>query len=216
MNKDLIIIPARKGSKRIKNKNIIKVLKKPLICWTIEYAKRIKTKNVDIIVSSDCDKIKKICLKEKIHFLKRPKKLSSDNSKMNQVIFNILQNLKEKYRYIILLQPTSPLRSKTIFTRSLKILNTQKRFDSLIHVAKNKTFTGTIANNIWKPHYKKDVRSQDINDIYVSTGSLFIYRSKLFEKKIQFPKMTYALTSNHKWVDIDNAEDIIILKSYLK
>ena len=216
MKKDLVIIPARKGSKRIENKNLVKILKKPLICWTIDYAKKIKTKNIDIIVSSDCDKVKKICIREKIYFLKRPKKISTDNTKMNQVIFNTLQNLKENYRYIILLQPTSPLRDKSLFTNSLKILNTQKKFDSLIHVAKNKTFTGTIENNIWKPSYKKNIRSQDIKYSFVSTGNLFIYRSKLFEKKIKSPKKTYALTSNHKWVDIDNPEDLLILKAYLK
>ena len=63
---------------------------------------------------------------------------------MNEVIFNVLQNLKEKYRYIILLQPTSPLRDKSLFESSLKILNIKKQFDSLIHVAKNKKFTGII------------------------------------------------------------------------
>ena len=216
MKKDLVIIPARKGSKRIKNKNLVKILNKPLIKWTIDYAKKIKTKNIDIIVSSDCNKVKKICIKEKLYFLKRPKQISADNSKMDQVIFNVLQNLNKKYRYIILLQPTSPLRSKSLFRNSLKILNTQKKFDSLIHVAKNKIFAGTIKNNIWKPGYKKNIRSQDINNSYVSTGNLFIYRSNLFEKKIKSPKKTYALISNHKWVDIDNPQDLLIFKSYLK
>lgn len=216
MKKDLVIIPARKGSKRIKNKNLVKILKKPLIWWTIDYAKKIKTNNVDIIVSSDCNKIKKICIKEKIYFLKRPEKICSDNTKMNEVIFNVLQNLKEKYRYIILLQPTSPLRDKSLFESSLKILNIKKQFDSLIHVAKNKKFTGIIKNNMWKPSYKKNIRSQDIKYSYVSTGNIFVYRSKLFEKKIKSPKKTFALTSNHKWVDIDNPEDLLVFKSYLK
>ncbi len=216
MKKDLVIIPARKGSKRIKNKNLVKILKKPLIWWTIDYAKKIKTNNVDIIVSSDCNKIKKICTKEKIYFLKRPEKICSDNTKMNEVIFNVLQNLKEKYRYIILLQPTSPLRDKSLFESSLKILNIKKQFDSLIHVAKNKKFTGIIKNNMWNPSYKKNIRSQDIEYSYVSTGNIFVYRSKLFEKKIKSPKKTYALTSNHKWVDIDNPEDLLVFKSYLK
>ena len=44
--KNLIIIPARKGSKRIKNKNLLKVLNKPLITWTIDYAKKLEKKNM--------------------------------------------------------------------------------------------------------------------------------------------------------------------------
>ncbi len=44
--KNLIIIPARKSSKRIKNKNLLKVLKKPLISWTIDYAKKLEKKKI--------------------------------------------------------------------------------------------------------------------------------------------------------------------------
>ena len=51
--KNLIIIPARRNSKRIKNKNLIKVLNKPLIFWTIKYAKKFNKKNYDIVVSSE-------------------------------------------------------------------------------------------------------------------------------------------------------------------
>ena len=53
LKKNLIIIPARKGSKRIKNKNLVKILKKPLIFWTIKYAKKFNFKNYDLIVTSD-------------------------------------------------------------------------------------------------------------------------------------------------------------------
>ena len=52
MNETLIFIPARSGSKRIKNKNIRKINGKPLIYWTIKYAKKY-AKNEDIFVSSD-------------------------------------------------------------------------------------------------------------------------------------------------------------------
>ena len=75
MNKTLIIIPARAGSKRIKNKNIRKINGKPLIYWSIKYAKKY-VKNDDIVVSSDSKIIHKISEDEKIKFLKRPKNIS--------------------------------------------------------------------------------------------------------------------------------------------
>ena len=72
--KNLIIIPARKGSKRIKNKNLIKVLNKPLIEWTINYAKKLNNKGYDLVVTSDCNKIKKNLFKKKCFFFKKTKK----------------------------------------------------------------------------------------------------------------------------------------------
>lgn len=215
--KNLIIIPARKGSKRIKNKNLINVLNKPLILWTINYAKKLSKKKFDLIVTSDCNKIKSICSKEKVFFLDRPKGISGDYSSMHEVIFHAYNKLNKKYKYIILLQPTSPLRKPGLIHKSLRILNNKKKFDSLIHLAKDSSFTGKITNNKWIPEYGINVRSQDIKEKFVSTGNLFVYRSDLYENKLIFPKKTYGLVSyNQKWVDIDNKEDIILLNYYLK
>ena len=91
IKKNLVIIPARKGSKRIKDKNLVKVLNKPLIFWTINFAKKLKRKKYDLVVTSDCHKIKKIYNKEKILFIHRPKKLSTDYTSMHEVIFDALK-----------------------------------------------------------------------------------------------------------------------------
>ena len=215
--KSLIIIPARKGSKRIKNKNLIKVLNKPLILWTIEYAKKLSKKKFDLIISSDCKKIKKICLTEKVSFIERPKDISGDYNSAQEVIFHAYKKLNLKYKYIILLQPTSPLRKSGLVDQSLTILDNNKKFDSLIHLAKDYSFTGKIINNRWMPSYNTGVRSQDIKGKFVSTGNIFVYRSNLFEGKLKLPKKTFGLvTNNQKWVDIDNKEDIIMLNYYLK
>ena len=70
MNEILIFIPARLGSKRIKDKNIRKIKGKPLIYWTIRYAKKFLKSDEDIIVSSDSKIIQKISLDEKVRFFK--------------------------------------------------------------------------------------------------------------------------------------------------
>ncbi len=216
IKKNLVIIPARKGSKRIKDKNLVKVLNKPLVLWTINFAKKLKKKNYDLVVSSDCEKIKKICNKENVLFIKRPKKLSNDHTSMHEVIFNAIKNLNKDYEYIILLQPTSPLRKLDLISKSIRILNLKRNFDSLTHLAKNRSFTGKIINNRWVPDYHSKRRSQDINDKFLPTGNLYVYRSFLYKNKIKFPKKTYGLISdNEKWVDIDNQEDLILLNFYL-
>lgn len=214
--KNLVIIPARKGSKRIKNKNIIKVLNKPLILWTINFAKKLNRRKYDLVVTSDCHKIKKICNKEKILFIDRPKKLSNDHVSMHDVIFHAIKTLNKDYEYILLLQPTSPLRKLDLISKSISILNLNRNFDSLTHLAKNKSFTGKIINNRWVPDYHLKIRSQDINDKFLPTGNLYVYRACLYKNKIKFPRKTYGLISdNEKWVDIDNQEDLILLNFYL-
>lgn len=215
--KNLIIIPARKGSKRIKNKNLIKVLNKPLISFTINYAKQLSKNKFDIIVTSDCKKIKKICSDEKIFYLERPKNISDDYSTMNEVIFHAFNKINKEYKYIILLQPTSPLRKRGLIHKALKILENKKQFDSLIHLANDRSFTGKIVNNQWIPSYSTGIRSQDIKEKFVSTGNLFIYRSHLYKKRLTSPRKTYGLVSNNqKWLDIDNKEDLILLNYFLK
>ena len=215
--KNLIIIPARKNSKRVKNKNLVKVLNKPLIFWTIKYAKKFNKKNYDVVVSSDCNKIKKICITEKVTFLKRPKKISNDYASMHDVILHVKNNLSQNYKYIILLQPTSPLRKINLINESIKILNNKKNFDSLIHLIKDSSFTGTVKNKIWRPEFNYNKRSQDINKKYIVSGNLYVYRASLFSKKIKLPKKTYPLiSSDEKWIDIDCKEDFEILNFYLK
>ena len=215
--KNLIIIPARKTSKRIKNKNLIKIKKKPLIFWTINFAKKLRKRNYDIVVTSDCNRIKKICSKEKVFFLKRPKKISHDYASMHDVIFHALNRSTQSYKYIILLQPTSPLRKLNLVYRAIKILNDKKNFDSLIHLANDKSFTGKVINNYWKPDYGLDKRTQDIKEKFLPTGNLYVYRSYLYKGKIKYPKKTYGLVSrDEKWVDIDNNEDLKILDYYLR
>ena len=215
--KNIIIIPARKGSKRIKNKNLLKVMNKPLIFWTINFAKKLKKKNFDLIVTSDCKKIEKICTNNKILFLKRSKSLSGDQVSMHKVIYNTLKNLDQIYKYIILLQPTSPLRKLNLVNKAIKILNNKKGFDSLIHLGHDTSFTGKLEKNILKPDYDINKRSQDIKDKLVPTGNLFVFRSNLYKKKIKLPKKTYGITSNNdNWVDIDSEKDLSILNFYLK
>ena len=217
LKKNLIIIPARKGSKRIKNKNLVKILKKPLIFWTIKYAKKFNLKNYDLIVTSDCNKIKKICHKEKVLFLQRPKKISNDYTSMHEVIFHTIKSLNQDYKYIILLQPTSPLRKSNLINKSIKILDNNKNFDSLVHLARHPYFIGKVINKIWKPDYNLNKRSQDIRDKFLPTGNLYVYRFNLFKDKIKTPKRTYGMIAqDEKWVDIDYEEDLTKLNFYLK
>jgi len=139
--KILGLIPARGGSKGIPLKNIQKLAGKPLINYTIESAK--KSKIDKVIVSTDTKKIAQISTSAgaEVPFL-RPKKISKDSSSTIKVIKHALKFLKLKQNYepdiIVILQPTSPLRTAKMINNSINILKKSK-CSSVISVSKIKS-----------------------------------------------------------------------------
>ena len=111
----LAIIPARSGSKRLKNKNTLSFDGKPLVAWTIEQA--IGSGTYDrIILSTDSEEIASIGTLYGLNELRlRPNFLATDHSPIEDTIVHVLEELKLNDSYIpdsvSLLQPTSPLRS---------------------------------------------------------------------------------------------------------
>jgi N-acylneuraminate cytidylyltransferase len=105
----IAIIPARKGSKGIKNKNRVLLNGKPLICYSIEAA--LRSSYIDtVVVSSDDEEILNIAQSYNISFINRPKELSGDFITLEPVILNVL-DFFSGYDYFMLLQPTTPLRT---------------------------------------------------------------------------------------------------------
>lgn len=131
----IIIIPARKSSKRLKNKNILKINRKSLIDITLNFSKKIKFAQ-KIILSTDISK-KKIKLNDdRILYIKRPKNLATDNSKIYKTILNIEKYLKKntniKFDSVLLLQPTSPFRSMKTILKAYSIFNKNNKIYSVV------------------------------------------------------------------------------------
>ena len=139
--KILGIIPARGGSKGIPQKNLRKILGKPMIQYSFDVAK--KSKINKIIVTTDDKKIAKFAESQGIDVpFVRPKKLSNDSTKTFDVIKHSLDYLIKKQDYtpeiVIILQPTSPLRTSNIIDNSINLLK-QCNATSVISVSKIKT-----------------------------------------------------------------------------
>lgn len=121
----LAVIPARGGSKGIKNKNLQKVGNKSLLKRAIESSLEF----MDVVVSTDSEEIKLEALKNgaKVPFL-RPKELASDTAKsIDTAIHAVLQYesiLKKKFDYIFLVEPTSPFRNSNHIKKSIEKLKT--------------------------------------------------------------------------------------------
>ena len=125
--RNLIVIPARAGSKGIKNKNTVMIGTKPLITWTIESCVNIN-ENYEVIVSSDMDEVKKIAKNFKINCeYIRPINVSKDDTSMYETVIDLInwyEDIKDDtVEKIILLQPTNPLRLREDVNKIIKKLD---------------------------------------------------------------------------------------------
>ena len=219
--KIVAIIPARGGSKSIKNKNIYKIKNKPLIFYSIETA--IKSNVFDkIIVSSDSDKILSLVSKFKnIETIKRPRKISNDKAQTVDALLHVLKKLNNNKfpEVIITLEPTSPLRSKKTIINAVKVFKSNKDIDSLISVVETRSLYGRIRSGMFKYNENKIIRRrQDRNPIFKETGTIWGTRVKYLVKfkKIIGGKIYPLIISKNEDLDINNKEDINIFKKLLK
>lgn len=106
----LAIIPARKGSKRLPGKNMMILNGHPLLYYSIIQARFAKFID-ELVVTTDSPEIKKYCVKMAVGFIDRPPELATDEASTEDVILHVLKNKYYKANKIVLLQPTSPLRS---------------------------------------------------------------------------------------------------------
>ncbi len=211
----LAIIPARKNSKRLPNKNCKIFHGKPLILWTIEYAK--KSRFIDnIIVTTDDPKIINIAKNENIEYLIRPEELATDRAKTTDVVLDLLFKIPSLPDYIILLQPTSPLRDNIHIDGAIEYLN-NKNADAVISVCENEH------NPLWSNILPEDLslinflnpdiknkRSQDLPKYYRLNGAIYICKTSSF-----IEVKTFFLSSNiyafvmdkYSSVDIDDQFD---------
>lgn len=119
--KVLAVIPARGGSKRLPRKNILGLAGKPLIAWTIEASN--KSKYVDrLIISTDDKEIMSVGERygAQIPFT-RPESLASDTASTNDVILHAIELIEEEYDIVVILQPTSPLRTADDIDKALEV-----------------------------------------------------------------------------------------------
>ncbi len=186
----IAIIPARSGSKTIKNKNMAKVNNKPMIHWSIVEA--LKSDYIkEILITTNCSKIKnysKNFLKnKKINLISRPDYLSGDNTKMLPVIkhaknFSKYNNNKKLLGYI-LLQPTSPLRKLIDIDTACKLF-IKKKPDSLVSVVKLKHIYNPESLYLYKKNklkkafkIKNSFLKQNKKTYYAPNGAAILYYS---------------------------------------
>ena len=214
--KILYLILARKGSKRLKNKNLLKINKKTLIELTINFVKKVAPiKN--IIFSTDSKKMLNIANKLGINTpWLRPKKFSLDKSTSFDASLHAIKWFESKFfkiDAIALFQPTSPFRSKEHFIKALEKFKKNSKIP-LISIKK----IGLSSDKIFKK--KKDFlinysKSKKKIDVFVPTGSFYLIKKTILLKNKNFytNKMNYfQIDDNLMNIDIDTSNDYLIAK----
>jgi CMP-N,N'-diacetyllegionaminic acid synthase len=220
----LAIIPARGGSKRLPNKNILPLAGKPMLVWTIESA--IQSKYLDeIVLSTDSDDIIKVAGNYKIKTIKRPIELASDTAKTVDVVKHVIENIDKKYDFIVLLQPTSPLRTSTHIDEAIEQL-IKLNADAIISVTEadhSPLWCNILPENLSMENFIseeiKHKRSQELPKFYRLNGAIYICKTeKLIEENtFLLKKNVYAYIMDKKSsIDIDEELDFKLAEIILK
>ncbi len=222
------IIPARQGSKGLPGKNIKQICGKPLIAWSIESGTR--SKYIDtIVVSTDSKKIADIAKRfdANVPFI-RPKELATDETNTIDVVLHALNhyevNLNQKFEYIVLLEPTSPIRQSNDIDLMLeKLDNLSEDFDAIVSLGKvheHPSIMKTI--NLQKVesyigNHTNPTRRQDFPPVFYPFGVAYICKVKvLLAQKTFYPeRTTHYIIQRKQCIEIDDECDFLAAEAIM-
>jgi CMP-N-acetylneuraminic acid synthetase len=209
----LAIIPARGGSKRIPRKNILDLNGKPLIAWSIEAG--LNSQYIDkVVVSSEDKEILDISKEYGVKIIKRPNILASDTATTFDTIKHTIENI-ERYDYIVLLQPTSPLRTVNHIDEAIELIE-EKNADAIVSVCEmehSPLWSNTLDDSLSMEKFLRDEvlnkRSQDLETYYRLNGAIYICKTdRLLEEKSFFLKENIFAYVMDRLSSIDIDEEI--------
>ena len=219
MKKNIIcLIPARSGSKRIKDKNKVNINNKALIKFVCDNISQSKLVNYYYIASDKKQIFNLLGSKKKFKFFKRSKKSSLGNSKTEEVVSEFLKKIKPECEIVILLQLTNPFINYKILDKAINYY-LKKKFDTMLSVVesrhfiwKNKKYTQPINYN-----YRKRKMSQNLKSYMVENGSFYIFKTKNFlrYKNRLHGNIGFFRMPKESYFEIDDKKDLEIVRKLL-
>ena len=191
--KTILIMPVKKNSTRLKNKNILPIFDKPMFIFTLFEAMKCKFIN-KFYVSTESEEIIKICKNYEVNFIKRPKRLSKKNVEKQEVIVNALDQLKKKKiipNVVISLQANSPELKKVHLEKAFKFfikkLHPNAPIKELITINSNNIQDAAFRIMTYKAAFQRTLSTKlgvfrtNLTDIHTKRDYLYIKRK--IEKK---------------------------------
>tara|TARA_B100000212_G_C27248866_1_gene479295 strand:- start:133 stop:822 length:690 start_codon:yes stop_codon:yes gene_type:complete len=227
MKKLKVIIPARGGSKGLKNKHIQPVVDKPLIFWTLDQFLEEIGDLVDLYVSTDCSKITNLCLSnyDQVKILKRDSILALDDTSTEAVLKNIAQSwckeLKEN-EYVIYASSCEINRPKGTLRHAVESIKNNKKIDTFMYGEKSHKHLWENAINHqrlmreWMHSYSPRQIGKN-NYLIEHTGLILITKLKYWLSGKRFGGNIFIkeLDPSYRHIDIHNKVDIKIAAALL-
>ncbi len=228
--KVLALVPARSGSKGLPMKNIRKLQGRPLLAWPIDAARN--TRYIDrVVVSTDSKEYAELAhaAGADVPFL-RPAELSVDTAPSIAFILHALDTLEasgDKYDYVVLLEPTSPLTEASDIEAALETLAAHLTLaDAIVSVAELVGTHPAFAiildeTGMIRPYASQSFarlpRRQDIEPLYVLDGSLYISTTEALRSKKGFchERTMSHLMPRYKSFEVDDLVDFICIEAIL-
>ena len=219
----LAVVPARCGSKGSPNKNIAKINNKTLLELAVNVGIDCDIIN-DVYVSTDCNNYEEIAISAGAKSLGlRPENLANDTAKSIDVIIDLLSKLENIYDYLVLLQPTSPIREPRDIINMVKLIE-EKDVDASVSVSlfeePHPYKLKKIGSNNYIESFVKgttsEVSRQTLPKVYALNGSLYVTKiDTILNQKTFLPEKTipYIMDSN---INIDSEEDYIFLEAMIE
>lgn len=219
------IITARGGSKGVPKKNIKLLNKKPVIAYSIEES--LKSNDIkETYVTTEDKEIANISREYGAKIIDRPQELARDNSTSVDVVLHsleYLENIGELPDFFVLLQPTSPLRTKEDIGNAIKLF-IENECDALISVSQldhSSMMSFEIKNNFLTPNCDEkflNKRRQELPNFYCPNGAIYITTPDSLRKNNTFiPKNTIPyIMPKERSVDLDTEFDFKLIEFILR
>jgi CMP-N,N'-diacetyllegionaminic acid synthase len=229
MERYLAIIPARAGSKGIKNKNIVPLCGKPLLAYTVAPALALREERIidEVIVSTDSRRIAQIArgLGASVPFL-RPQSISGDTAPSVDLVLHALgyyETIGRSFGAVVLLQPTSPLRDYQDIKNAISVFDSL-RAESLISCYMEETISDLIMYSKdhdfaipLNPNHNKGVRRQDHEPVCIRNGAIYIVRVDYVKasRQVVSDKPLMYLMPKSRSNNLDTASDLELLEKMI-
>jgi N-acylneuraminate cytidylyltransferase/CMP-N,N'-diacetyllegionaminic acid synthase len=229
----LCIVPARGGSKRLKDKNVIPFFGKPIIAYTIEAALQSHRVN-KIVISTDDGKIARVAMQYDIQVVKRPKEYSTDTAPIEQALRHVVRLLKGEEGYladiVVWLQANIPIRKKGQIDQVLREM-IRKGADSAVTVYPVSQYPQWMKRmdrkGLLSPFLKnvKTYRAQDVEPMYLLDGAIVaMKRSVLMRSENRSgvhtflgKRMVGIVQEDRKYsIEVDDGDDLNLARYYFK